>query len=483
MPNYSATLLLTVTTIAVLAGHHPSIAAQGLSPQLTRLYRGDFVWSLDFPRENTLFLGYVSAFAQKVRAACQEYQPSTEEEFFLVIWSGTGKGWGAFAGGSNSDMAVLSQVTAAAAASAVVAESELQALLKAGGCTGARLKRLMDNASRMLEGRRAAHGGPTRTTLIEESVVTPSTKHNYFSRSRTAIGWMTSTELVVFDSQLAQEAKRGMRILECTYESETTAKNRDVQYYWSGPIAYLSETVAAYRAVYIDVLERDLRRASHQGNVRHPFRDYGPPRAECPARLDPRLPKREIAPVVIALRPTISESAVTVVRDPVIKRESSDTLGYDYGPAPESFVPPIPTVDTMGISITMEKQGAGALVRVRVGAANTHLQLSYLTPGWQDWLQKRPTDAKLVLADFNSATLDSARDSAAYRPGRSLVLECRYLDEREDLQEVVFFWFKTRPAVAEPTRLQGRVADHPMLRVKAPRGNCPATFGEASELP
>jgi hypothetical protein len=345
----------------------------------------------------------------------------------------------------------------------------------------------MENAKRVLEGRRPVHGGPAHTTLIDESIVRPSAKHNYFSRTRTALGWMTSTELAVFERHLAHEASLGTRILECTYDTVPTDKIREVQYYWSAPLTYLSawyprpETFGI-RHSSLKALELALSRASHEGRVRHPFRDYGPPRNECPARLDPGLPRREIVDVVVERRPTIAASSVTVVRDPVIKQESNDTLNYDYGPAPEDFVPPIPALDAMGVSITMEKQGAGALSRVRVWSADNLFGRFYQTPDWKEWLKTRPADAKLVSSDFVAASLDSSRNSAKYRPGKSLGMDCSYLDEQLGFIESVYFWFKTRPEVAEPLRLKARVADHPMLQIKSPRDSCPATLGEARAL-
>jgi len=63
---------------------------------------------------------------------------------------------------------------------------------------------------------------------------------------------------------------------------------------------------------------------------------------------------------------------------------------------------------------------------------------------------------------------------AVFQLGVDLVLECAYyLSERRVFQ--VFYWYRSRPALADPERLRSRVANHPLLLVLGAREDCPAT--------
>lgn len=57
------------------------------------------------------------------------------------------------------------------------------------------------------------------------------------------------------------------------------------------------------------------------------------------------------------------------------------------------------------------------------------------------------------------------------------VLQCEYYSS-DRLSSVVFYWFKTRPALANPERLKARIANHPLLLIMEQRENCPCTLTE-----
>ncbi len=217
------------------AGNAIPITAQELSPALQRLERGDYVWTTDFPRENMDFLAYVLAFIKQVRSDCpSEYPRSFEEEMFGWGWlHGKPNPLNAFR--SDSDLYVHTKISPIMLAIEDDAEAEAQRL-GSNACPGSmRLQRLMENASRLLTGRRAAHGGPGETNLINESVARPNANHNY------ALGKMVSSELTVLDQQLAELASRGYQVLECRYDSDPKDADWEVQYYWTGPVATLSQ--------------------------------------------------------------------------------------------------------------------------------------------------------------------------------------------------------------------------------------------------
>jgi hypothetical protein len=71
-------------------------------------------------------------------------------------------------------------------------------------------------------------------------------------------------------------------------------------------------------------------------------------------------------------------------------------------------------------------------------------------------------------------------DLAASGSGR--MLECRYVQSGTNLLRSFLFWYRERPAGADPKYLAGRMADHPLLRVGAPLATCPVTRAKAEEL-
>ena len=55
------------------------------------------------------------------------------------------------------------------------------------------------------------------------------------------------------------------------------------------------------------------------------------------------------------------------------------------------------------------------------------------------------------------------------------VLECSYWEDSRRSSSV-YYWYKSRPALADPARLSSRVSNHPLLLVMDAREDCPVTL-------
>jgi|GEM_PF-5264952 len=61
------------------------------------------------------------------------------------------------------------------------------------------------------------------------------------------------------------------------------------------------------------------------------------------------------------------------------------------------------------------------------------------------------------------------------------LIECNYVLAPKRIQKFKF-WYRQRPAGADPAYLSSRMKDHPLLRVGAPVSTCPASLAEARAI-
>lgn len=135
-----------------------------------------------------------------------------------------------------------------------------------------------------------------------------------------------------------------------------------------------------------------------------------------------------------------------------------------YGYVPEGFVPPLPDLKETPppISIDMRSNIEGALLRVSV------LYVRPEIPGYP-----MPSDFSGQEADAINADYGALRET--------VVLRCLY--KEADGVRAYHYWYEKTPALAAPAHLRARSTNHPLLGVKGPRMNCPATFREAEGSP
>ena len=74
------------------------------------------------------------------------------------------------------------------------------------------------------------------------------------------------------------------------------------------------------------------------------------------------------------------------------------------------------------------------------------------------------------------------REDIAAVASDARLLYCRYVIENVNRVQSFSFWYARVPAAADPARLDSRMANHPLLRVGAPRTTCPVTLAEAYTL-
>jgi hypothetical protein len=145
---------------------------------------------------------------------------------------------------------------------------------------------------------------------------------------------------------------------------------------------------------------------------------------------------------------------------PVSVSASSGWTEIRYGHVPEGFVPPLPDFDLTPppISIDLASDTEGGLLRVSV------LYVRPEIPGYP-----MPSDFSGQEGDAIDADYTALRET--------VVLRCLY--KEADGVRAYHYWYEKTPPLAACDRLQARSAKHPLLGVKAPWMNCPATFAEA----
>ncbi len=151
--------------------------------------------------------------------------------------------------------------------------------------------------------------------------------------------------------------------------------------------------------------------------------------------------------------------------DPVSETEGWVTMYYNVGPDVAFPKTPIDPKMPYFTAVT-DSKAAGALRSAAVSG------MSGIGPGLDfsngdDF--RKPWDA--IVRQDNAAVSKSAR-----------ILECRYVQAGTNLLKSFLFWYRERPVGADPKYLSGRMPDHPLLRVGAPMGTCPATLAKAQAV-
>jgi len=86
----------------------------------------------------------------------------------------------------------------------------------------------------------------------------------------------------------------GLSVLECKY-TDKDPMYYNVQYYWGAnspaTFGFMVPTVAS---AFLRANQDRLQQANGSAKVTHPFVQYGSPRWECPAEIDPALPRKQI---------------------------------------------------------------------------------------------------------------------------------------------------------------------------------------------
>jgi hypothetical protein len=261
-------------------------------------------------------------------------------------------------------------------------------------------------------------------------------------------------------------------ILECHYDTNPNDQYWEVQYYWTGPV---TQSLWLGMPMLVDAAQISLQRAN-QTRVRHPFRDYGSARTECPSLRDEKLPVKEILPSSAAGTPPAARRSAPVTPPSVAPAPTWVSDHWEYSLVPDNFAPPL-RADRRGlIVVRMTRSKPGLLSYVVLDS----LGFSPLgkPPGFDDW-GDFPQDFKALNEDFKAIQDESGSPSWKGSPAVDgfvhTVITCGYQESR-----VYYFWYKVRPAAADPVRLRARMSDHPMLKVGRPLDACPVSETEAS---
>jgi hypothetical protein len=154
---------------------------------------------------------------------------------------------------------------------------------------------------------------------------------------------------------------------------------------------------------------------------------------------------------------------------------------WEYALVPDDFVPPLRADQPRLVFVRLVRSKPGLVSYIVLD----RLGFSHLgkPPGFNDWgdfSTGRAQDFKLLNEDFQ-AILDETRSpswkgSPAVNGFVHTVITCGYQESR-----VYHFWYKVRPAPADPVRLRGRMLDHPILQVGRPVDMCPLSETDARD--
>ena len=457
---------------ATILGSSTPLEAQGEGGSfeapalLQRLERGDWVWSLDFPRTDALLLGYGIGLVAAVREKCTSFPISAEERWFGGSWIMAGLQREGRVG-PNLAAVVFSTAQATAASAAGTDDGRR---LAAQGCNAAQTRRATENAMKMTAGQRPAHGGPTSGITLVEEKHSPVNGRHFTERSMDIMDFTPLAQQFV--SHAEEMAGRGFQVLECHYDSDPADSFYEVQYYWGGGLELFAQ-LAGFLPELVRVAQQKLEERARASGLalratpRHPFLDYAHPRSECPARRDAALPIKQIA----ALRKADGGARLTGKPvEPVITEPGGTFVSIAYGPVPDDFVPPL-SLDTLPhrtLMIRMEKSSPFVLSGIERGNYNHvhNMPLRGRTYFIQDGLMQVVND------DENAVIAEGGK-----------VLKCWYNTERKSSMGYFYlFWYKVRPPSADRARLRSRVTDHPFLDIRAPQPACPQDANAARAI-
>jgi len=431
---------------------------------LLRIQRGDYVWSSSFPVNDAALLGYGRGLMQELDRRCPQALPSgavDQSEAFFLSWMGNG--FGSMTAGGAGLQTVASALLNAGITNAMAKDATNDAitLMRTRGCAAKEMKELGANLARMLSGRRPLYGNKASAPALVSEQSALITSKDTVGEGLEKIQTPGSIEL---EAEFKAAASMGLTVLQCKYYDKDPMYY-NVQYYWgANSPATLGFMIPSVASAFLRTNQERLQKANGSAIVTHPFLWYGSPRWECPAELDPALPRKRIyAP----RQPGSNANLPTAPAGPTIKDQGSYRV-YDYGAVRDDFVPPMPAELPQGkfLVLSMEKQVPGSIIRISVlpffwGALSRN-ELDY---------RNRPQEQALLEADVNAA-----------RQERAMVLKCEYLGQAYNTVTRSWFWFKTRPAAADPVLLRSRIADHPMLEIHTPTATCPATAQAAKSL-
>ncbi|WP_411820003.1 hypothetical protein ABFZ85_00475 [Hyphococcus formosus] len=440
-------------------GSHQTFTPRGKHAKLfKRIQAGDYVWSKAFPKKDKALLGYAIALRESVDQYCPgtiSAGHSINIEYFTGALQGD-QIIDTLQGRKPIEFAELFAQSIIETPYYNTSRSHFTQMVKANGCDGAQTQALTTNLAHLLSGRRPAYTPkPQPTTLVVEKLSPIEAKHAYENKSGAAL---TSRGAKQLDHDFNQAKSAGMTLLECHYDEKPNDEWYHVQYYWGigavTSIGYLAPTFA-------DAFQRSSQERITKANGRvytHPFTTYGFPRLECPPIIDPALGSKKI----YAPRKTVASdtSSAPIPTNPKIT-EKRMSVTYEYGPSPESFVPPIPkNLPNKTIYLSTEKQGAGSLSDIEIQS------FGY-------WSLPR-TDMDYANRPTQQATLQE--DVKIISKQRPRVLVCKYLAERRGIAQVSRHWYMKAPKGTDRDRLRSRITDHPVLTIYEERENCPSRY-------
>ena len=151
---------------------------------------------------------------------------------------------------------------------------------------------------------------------------------------------------------------------------------------------------------------------------------------------------------------------------------------WDYGRVADDFMPPLPADRPEPVYIRMTKTAPGAVRDISLGSlAITDLPYPAGFTAWTEYANARPREYQLLTEDIRGvyeATIDPRWTGSPPVKGYGhVLLKCGYQSRRYQ------FWYKARPAAADPARLKARIPDHPLLRIGGPVESCPLTEDRA----
>lgn len=322
-----------------------------------RIYNGDYVWSLRFPEDEAMLLGYGLGLLNQLPEKCPDLLSQAElDEVRSFIPTLVEDSYGRLSLLEILQRASRIGVSYAGLRAAAGAHLDIR-IKKDPTCSGAQIHRIGQNVWRMLAGRRPRYVGKAarRSTFVDQAVVLIDSRYHYYlvAPGPSLFGGVQNR---VFESDVRQLRVAGVTILECRYDENPNDEYYEEQYYWGPSLAAeVFYPIQILWRAFIDSsqerMDRETGTARHgRGRVIHPFTTYGPPRRECPSLRDPELlmeqiPDRrehpsgsdEIVRLETALFPLIeSESKRDVLMPgqvhPYCKRTLRDA-SEEYGPA------------------------------------------------------------------------------------------------------------------------------------------------------
>ncbi|NRA30007.1 MAG: hypothetical protein HRU11_07070 [Parvularculaceae bacterium] len=420
-----------------------------------RIEQGDYVWSDDFIRDELPLFRAGLALRRAITEQCPA-AISSADHVQIENFLGALQGAEVIAVMQGRRPLELETIMAAALADPAILQlsrSHIRSVVEQQSCTGPQMKATATNVARMLSGRRPAFGTNTAgSTLVLEKQGPVEPKHAYDNNSTAAL---TSRGARQLDRDYRGARKDGLAVLECHYDEDPADEYRAVQYYWAiRPLTNIGYQVPHFAEAFQRARQQGLNKANGR-KYTHPFTTFGSPRLECPARQDSALgSKRIYAP---RSEVSASSSEVPLPGEPEIVKKTAFTL-YDYGQAPENFVPPIPDeLPRNTLHLIMEKTGAGALSAIEVQP-------------FGPWSLTR----EYPMGSAKQEKLNE--DLIAISKEKPRVVVCKYLSPRRGVTNVSRHWYKRAPKTADPKRLTSRMADHPVLVIKGVRETCPATY-------